>query len=647
YDYSADGQVRTNTLADGSWQIEFYDSNGRVTNLFAAFRDQTPTTDKTLCRFVEYLYPTGPHGFPFLDPGTFKTNVPRQVTEYLTNQLVARTTNNIYPNGTYLKHEQRVYTTLTDYLTTVTVEHLGDAWDGLPQSVTFPDSLAAVYEYSLNRQSNSFAFGLSDGNFPPNVVTNDRFKATTVTGPLGEPLSSTVIDLRSRQTNALELYSEHDGYGRPRKVRFLDGTSDSIVYGCCGPEIVTNRESIVTALTYDGLKRPLTADVNGLLYTSIYDGAANLLSRTRRGTDATTITMGSFGYDWAGRLTNAIDAVNRKTRVSETAPPITRTITYEDISTRVEDYYRDGTLKRVTGAATFPVRYEYGATNNQTFRREIRLATNGTDTAEWTMTLYDMAGRAVKLIESAPPGPPNPVHQRAFNSQGRLSYVIDPDGYTLRYSYIDNGDINFLGLDVNTNGTFDFGGPDRILSFFYSDTTVEGVPVRRTEVRHDMPSGGPVTLGVRDVSYNGLRAWTTAFGQTNKTQLLFTNGNRYVIRTAPDGTAAVSTYNTGRLASVQVTNAALGSLRSFTFGYDTHGRPNRLTDARTGTTTNTFYDDDRVLATYTPAPGPGQASIGRSFTYDSRGRLQFTYLPGGGSILTQFYPTGLPFSRSG
>ena len=33
---------------------------------------------------------------------------------------------------------------------------------------------------------------------------------------------------------------------------------------------------------------------------------------------------------------------------------------YPDLGTRIETFYRDGTLRSLTGTGVFPVRYEYG-----------------------------------------------------------------------------------------------------------------------------------------------------------------------------------------------------------------------------------------------------------------------------------------------
>ena len=71
------------------------------------------------------------------------------------------------------------------------------------------------------------------------------------------------------------------------------------------------------------------------------------------------------------------------------------TTTYPDGSTRIEEYYQDGTLYSVTGSAVHPVRYEYllasgTASTERIGIKEIKLGENGD--SEFILTWKDMAG---------------------------------------------------------------------------------------------------------------------------------------------------------------------------------------------------------------------------------------------------------------
>ena len=104
---------------------------------------------------------------------------------------------------------------------------------------------------------------------------------------------------------------------------------------------------------------------------------------------------------------------------------------YADGGTRIESYYVDGQLARVTGTATSPIRYEYGVEQDgsawRTYTKEIKLDANYNDTSEWTKTYMDMLGRSYKTVLAAA-STPYPYRQSFFNNQEQLWKERDPDG---------------------------------------------------------------------------------------------------------------------------------------------------------------------------------------------------------------------------
>ena len=88
------------------------------------------------------------------------------------------------------------------------------------------------------------------------------------------------------------------------------------------------------------------------------------------------------------------------------------------------------------------------------------------------------------------------------------------------------------------------------------------------------------------------------------------NGRTRTTQTGPDGTQSIQEFQSGRSLSTTVSNATLGILQQQTTGYDAHNRPSSVTDLRTGTTSFTFDNLDRVLTVTTPRAcrwriGPG------------------------------------------
>jgi RHS repeat-associated protein len=649
YTYSADGSRRDSLLADGSWAIEFFDANRRVTNRFAAFGDQAPTTNKALCRFTEFLYATNPSDL-------VETNRPRYVTEYILGTEVSqRQISRVnfekeevvcWANNGACELVSRVY------------PHTSGAFSGLIKSIQFADGTYETYTPSTNRLTNEVSRWAELGSTGTNLFGE---KTVTVTGSVGEMLSRAVIDAATGKTNALEIYSDHDEERRPRRVSYLDGTFTYTVYGCCGPQTMTNREGTVTTYAYDALKRLQTESVNGLVYGTVYNAAGNVLGRSRRGTDSSVITNATSAYDQSGRLTNSWDALLNPTKYDEVVAPLTRTVTLPDGGQRIEEYFRDGTLRRVSGTAEFPARYEYGVTNgtvyglsgNFAFRKEIKLGASGNDTPEWTLILFDPLRRAVKTTQAAAGGQPNPTRQRVFNSLGQLEREIDPDGITTLYLYspFQNGAEpwhTILETVPDGNPTWN-SDTERVSLTLTSNTNAHGIDVRRreTSIYDQDGSGNLLPVSTVDTSLDGLRTWSFAFGLTNRSETIYTNGNRYVLATAPDGTTTVSCYSTGRLISVQVTNAALGTLRSVTYAYDVHGRQSQTTDARTGTATFYYDNADRLEWSGTPPPAAGQNPLWTGYTYDPVGRLWYTSFPDGAAEGREYHTNGLLRLRYG
>ncbi len=653
--YSADGLRRDTSSADGSWSIAFFDTHQRITNLFSSIADELPTTNKSNCRFIDYLYPDG-----FYD--RISTNVPLRITEYVLNREVARTYNKF---SSYAQAIYRCVTTNASYshgnnLITQINRYSSDTNYRRLYQIVNPDLTFTDYQYSDDVLSNIVS---QVGNGPG----WDGTQTTTVVSTNGQLKTRTVTDGITGKTNALELFSMYDEFNRPLRVQYLDGTSTFTQYGCCGVQSITNREGTVTWFTNDILKRAVQTLESGILSTTVLDADGNVLARRRRGTDGTTVTTVTNVYNTAGRLTQSTDALNRTTTYAESGVPVTRTITFPDGGTRIEQYYRDGSLRQVGGTAAFPRRYEYGATNgvanglncNLIFTKEIKLDATGADTSEWTMTLSDMVGRLVKTVEAAASGQSNAVNETIFYNggesyPGRLARTIDPDGVMVDYSYNVIGEIEFVAVDLEHSSTpvsgILYSTSNRVTRTQSSATAAHGFDVRHITTKvatYDTGGSADFLVLTQDRSLDGLRSWFISFNGTNKSQTMFTNGSRYVVDTAPDGTATISCFSTGRLISVQVTNANLGSLRSTTYGYDAHGRQTLVTDARTGTTTNVFANADQLTDVFTPSPGGGQASLRTQYHYDAAGRLDQVTRPDGGVVTQTYYTNGLLRHRQG
>jgi YD repeat-containing protein len=329
----------------------------------------------------------------------------------------------------------------------------------------------------------------------------------------------------------------------------------------------------------------------------------------------------------------------------------TRTTTNPDLSTRIETTARDGTLLAISGTSVLPVRYTNGVASvggvNRFYSQEIKLLTNGTDSAEWVKSVNDGLGRAIETQF-----PDNSTNRAIYNTQGQLASEVDPDGVVTLYSYNTLGELAYRALDVNRNGTIDLGGIDRVtatVSDVVSNATY-GATVRRSSTYvWDTTNNATSTLISENASsVDGRQSWSTFNGLTSYSRMDYLgNGAARTTQTGPDGTQTIQDFQSGRLISSTTQNSAIGTLNSTTTGYDAHRRQNSVTDARTGTTTFTFDDLDRVLTVTTPAPAAGESAQVTTSVYDEVGRVIRTQAADGLWTTNEYYLTGLYRKTSG
>ncbi len=130
--------------------------------------------------------------------------------------------------------------------------------------------------------------------------------------------------------------------------------------GCCGTLSETDREGITTEYGYDSLKRLDFTKRAGITTRYQYDSEGRTIKTIREGSDASQIIINESHYDVAGRLVSSKDALGFETRYSEDFDQDghrVRKTTYPDGSSRIETYYKDGSLLSLTGTAVHPLKY--------------------------------------------------------------------------------------------------------------------------------------------------------------------------------------------------------------------------------------------------------------------------------------------------
>ncbi len=460
-------------------------------------------------------------------------------------------------------------------------------------------------------------------------------------------MATTSVDVKSGITLSQDTHGNFDNYGRWQQVTHLDGTTESVQYACCGLESSTDRAGLVTQYIYDAAMRQTAYTKNSITYSNVLDAAGRVLQSIRIGSDATQIITSQSQYNLAGEVisqTNALGGVATLTRSnSATTGGLVRATTNPDGGTAINYYYLDGSLKQTLGTAARPASYLEGVDSSGLYNTQVKL-TASLGTNEWVKTYQDMAGRSYKTINASASGSTNALSY--YNSLGQLTNQIDPDGVSTLLAYNAKGRQVYTIVDINQNGSVDFGGPDRI-TFVTNDVVVDnGANVQRSQTFVWSTSANSSNLiSTAETSTDGTKTWNTVWnggtGVTTKSQTVYNSGAgyRYVTNTAPDGSYSVSTYLNG-LMTILVRNTSSGAqLTQTTNGYDAHGRQHTSWDARNGTTTYYFNNADQINGALTPVPATGQSAEITTNFFDNMLRLFATTLPDNTSVTNVFYPT--------
>jgi len=630
YDYDSQGHLIYSSLADGSWEIVQYDTNGRQSRRFSPFVNSPPTTNSANCRMTVYDYSNscvaGSENDSLILAGT-----PRCMVSYVLGHEVSR---NYAILAEGLRKDIQCVTRGALWndpsnLVTATFYYTNALHYGQIARVIPPAGPVTDYQYGIEplegiscEKATTRSGALSpDGAFIQGTETAEYTEQSTK-----RRLLRVVTDIASQLVTASERYF-YDEAGHVTNTVYLDGTQTSQVYDCCHLLTTADRNGIVTSYGYDALNRAVTTIRDGITTSNEFNADGNIVSSHRIGTDGSDIVTSRSTYDTAGSLTSSIDVLGNATTSSNylnAAGQNVHTSTHLGITT-VETQNFDGSVASNTSNAGTQSRYVYGidSSTGESFTQFIRLNADGSDTGEWTKTYQDVAGRTTRVVY-----PDNATEASVYGANGQLSASIDADGVVTLYSYNALGETEYHAVDVNRNGQIDLAGPDRVTRTVTDVTAFGDYVVRRTQsfVFAD-DAGNPTLVSMTATAVNAQRSWNSSGGGTNQAYtVLMGNGSATSVTIAADGTTTSQYSLNGRLISSQVSDAA-GTIQSMTRTYDARNRLLTVTDARNGTTTYTYNDADQVTAVTTPAPGDGNRAQTTSTVYDDHGRVWRTQLP--------------------
>ena len=621
--YYADGRVQQVARWDGSWYYCVYDAAGRPSRRYAAFLNQGSTTNAAQCRVTEYAY--DPITAAGDDGSVDSTNAPRLVISKLLGQEVGRSYA-VVLSGEY--RDIRCQTpgaawNASDNLVTITKTNTSGAFANLPQSAQYPDGTMALYSYATNATGTTMTNTVDKGQPSGTSTVTNGTRTVTVAGTAGETISRTATDIASGLVIEQASYSGFDGFHRPGRVDYLDGTYETTTYACCGIDTQTDRQGVQTSYTYDALQRIYITTRDGLSTIHSYDAEGRVLSAVRQGTDSSQITLSRAQYDVAGRRTASFAPQTGITTYSESVGGNGRLVTtvYTNGATLVETNALDGSLLGRAGTAVHGVRYDYGVEAEggmqRAYSKQIK-RDGSSDTSEWTKTYADMLGRSYKTLY-----PDNAFSQSWYNNLGQLSKQADPDGVVILYAYNGKGEREYTAVDLDRNNQIDYGGADRITRTVSDVVADHGYTVRRTQtfVWPTNSANTPLLASVAETAVNGLYTWSTNYGLARQNHTVM-GGSGYVTATniAPDGSYSVTLQYNARVLGTTNYDANNGPLGSTVNGYDSHRRLTQATDGRNGTTTYAFNDADQVTSVTTPSPGGGQSGLVTSTAYDLMGQ---------------------------
>ncbi len=643
FTYSDTGQRTGVDRGDGSWQRQEYNDDGWLARVFTGVDNQGPTTDPTLCRTVEYEYsPPVSAG----DTGEINPGMPRCITERLFNQPVSKRYTLYRTNEVW---DIRCLTPSSDWNATgnlVTITRTVDSGTFLGEldMVWNPDGTIRRHAYSSLGGGGRVVTVWAGAPDSTGTNVNAGLRTVTTNGPSGETISVHTYDVASTNLVNWLVYTNFDEFARPTMTLFMDGTRSSVSYGCCGVDSESGRDGSTTTYTYDVWQRVLLTIRNGLTYSNVYDAADNVIAVTRIGTDGSQILQRTAGYDQARRLvaeTNAVGAVTTFDESFDSNGNRTRTVTYPDTGTRTETIGRGGSLYEVSGSAAFPLRRVtcLELVDGQTYpaTKEIRLTSTGGIT-EWVKTCLDYLGRPF-VVRYAGGG----EERSYYNALGQLGRRVDADGVVTLYAYNEIGELETTAVDVNQNGTIDTSGPDRVTQIARSVTVGSGSTVVRRQENYVYRGSSPELVSTMDSSVDGLRTWNTRNGQTaSSVTFITTNSHTWITNTAHDGSYTVTDRLMEQVQSVFSYSSVGQQLAGSTFSYDPHGRLTELVDARNGTNSYVYDDEDRVVTTITPVPVPGGSDAQtNTYVYDVMGRLVQTIRPYSRTNFTDYFVNGL------
>lgn len=413
-------------------------------------------------------------------------------------------------------------------------------YDIRPKRQENPDGTATRYTYvrSGNSETNTTETGVFNGD---TLILGTRQVSISNENGVNVSSESWFIDSANSVNvkTASTVNSNFDEFGRSRTTTYLDGSTVTRTYGCCGVSEETDRDGVTTTYAYDEFKRVSHTVRDGITTLYSYDALGNQTSVTVKGRNDAEITTSSTYSD--GELASATDALGNITAYTRAYAAdgdnttYTETVTKPDGSTQITVSI-NGQQVSTSGTAVHGQTFEYGP--------------NWQKVMPQNQTVYtDLLGRNFKTEYA------DGTHSvNYYNLKNQLVKSVTPGGVVTLYSYDNLGRQISQAIDMNRNGEID--AADLVTSTAYSYGTQNGKTVSVTTQTRSQGANNAV-ISVKKQSVDGLESWQTNLnGLTTHTKLeRLGGGNTRQTVTNPDGTKVVTNSNNGRVVTVQNINS--------------------------------------------------------------------------------------------
>ncbi len=399
------------------------------------------------------------------------------------------------------------------------------------------------------------------------------------------------------------VQSDTDVYGRPTTTTYQDGSTTVASYTTIhGPDSIQNVDSSSISLQYfaNGLTKQVVDGSTSITTDYLFDPLGYPTKTTRSG--GGKIEVEEFKFDAVGRPTYYKDKHGFATSSSYT--PIsgggfTKTTVPPSGGSLVEKIYADGQLQEMSGSvAPFRLTCERSVSGGQYKEKAYNTVTPG----EYAAIYSTFRGEVDHVQRSIAPSKSIAV---TSDAQGRPIQAVDEESISAVQSFNSANQVELSGLDLNSNGTPDPAGSDRIKK---AQRVVTGSGVKE-EVFAYPTTGNSATesLAMIQPALNGLSGSFSIAGRAGTVSRTgYTAGGKYTVTiNNPDGTSEERKYEKWRLDTAKRFNSSAVMIEKTQYFFDGLGNLDHTESLRNGTTYNThYYRDslDRVTSIFGPDP---------------------------------------------